>query len=170
MRDFVKYLLEISKAGARKLSEKFAWVERALEEHLSETELRQGKYTVKQIEKMEKEFRRWLCEMPIIGFISAAYDLKLCRKYIFQALLEIGENLDYVIKRGGCYKSIKTTHMKFLDVVNFLAPGYSYDSFLVAYKAKIRKGYFPFEFFQDADQLKLDQTQTVLRKDYHISN
>ena len=94
VRDFVKYLLEISKAGARKLSEKFAWVERALEEHLSETELRQGKYTVKQIEKMEKEFRRWLCEMPIIGFNSAAYDLKLCRKYIFQALLEIGENLD----------------------------------------------------------------------------
>ena len=56
VRDFVKYLLEISKAGARKLSEKFAWVERALEEHLSKTELRQGKYTVKQIEKMEKNF------------------------------------------------------------------------------------------------------------------
>ena len=93
--------------------------------------------------------------MPIIGFNLAAYDLKLCRKYIFQALLEIVENLDYVIKKGGCYTSIKTTHRK-LDVVNFLAPGYSYDSFLVAYKAKIRKGYFPFEFFQDADQLKLD--------------
>ena len=46
-----------------------------------------------------------------------------------------------------------TDKLKFLDMVNFLAPGYSYDMFLNAYGCKLQKGYFPYEYMDDVQKL-----------------
>ena len=35
--------------------------------------------------------------------------------------------------------SLKTQHLQFLDVRSYLAPNYSYDAFIKAYKCKIEK-------------------------------
>ena len=51
---------------------------------------------------------------------------------------------------------LKTAHLRFLDVTNFLAPGFSYDKFLKAYECPQTKGFFPYEWMDSLD--KLDQT------------
>ena len=35
---------------------------------------------------------------------------------------------------------------KILDIINFLAPGYSYDKYLKAYGCELQKGHFPYEY------------------------
>ncbi len=39
--------------------------------------------------------------------------------------------------------SLKTQHLQFLDVRSYLAPNYSYDAFIKAYKCKIEKDFSP---------------------------
>ena len=43
--------------------------------------------------------------------------------------------------------------MKFIDISNYLAPGFSYSQFLKAYGCSIEKGYFPYEWFDSYDKL-----------------
>jgi hypothetical protein len=51
------------------------------------------------------------------------------------------------------YMSFKTQHLQFLDVRSYLAPNYSYDAFIKAYKCKIEKGFFPYDFLDSYDKL-----------------
>ena len=48
---------------------------------------------------------------------------------------------------------IKTEHLKFLDVLQFLAPGYNLKSFFKAFGVTQQKGFFPYDYFTSADQL-----------------
>ncbi|XP_031574896.1 uncharacterized protein LOC116308572 [Actinia tenebrosa] len=48
---------------------------------------------------------------------------------------------------------LKTEHLKFLDVTNFLAPGFSYEKFLKAYECPQTKGFFPYEWMDSLDKL-----------------
>ena len=48
---------------------------------------------------------------------------------------------------------IKTERLKFVDISNYLAPGYSYDQFLKAYECTAQKGFFPYEWFDDVAKL-----------------
>ncbi len=48
---------------------------------------------------------------------------------------------------------LKTQHLQFLDVRSYLAPNYSYDAFIKAYKCKIEKGFFPYDYFDSSDNL-----------------
>jgi hypothetical protein len=41
---------------------------------------------------------------------------------------------------------LKTPHLKFLDVTNYLTPGFSYERFLKAYECSQTKCYFPYEW------------------------
>ena len=43
--------------------------------------------------------------------------------------------------------------MKFLDVLQFLAPGYNLKSFFKAFGVTEQKGFFPYDYFIHADQL-----------------
>ncbi len=49
--------------------------------------------------------------------------------------------------------SLKTQHLQFLDIRSYLAPNYSYDSFIKAYKCKLVKGYFPYDWFNDYNKI-----------------
>ena len=79
---------------------------------------------------MMARFDNWLSAIPVVGFNSVAYDLKLCRKYLIQILHEMEGVEPVVIKKGGSYTAIKTKQLKFVDVINYLAPGLSYDQCL----------------------------------------
>ena len=48
---------------------------------------------------------------------------------------------------------LKTQHLKFLDITNYLAPGFSYDQFLKAYECSQTKGYFPYEWVDSLEKL-----------------
>ncbi len=41
----------------------------------------------------------------------------------------------------------------FLDIRSYLAPNYSYDAFIKAYRCKLEKGLFPYDFFNSYDKI-----------------
>ena len=51
------------------------------------------------------------------------------------------------------YLCIKSEKLKFLDISNYLAPGFSYDQFLKAFDSPVHKSYFPYEWFNHPDKL-----------------
>ena len=50
--------------------------------------------------------------------------------------------------------SLKTEYLKFLDITNYLAPGFSYNHFLKVYKCEQTKGFFPYEWVDALDKLE----------------
>ncbi len=48
---------------------------------------------------------------------------------------------------------MSTSMLKFLDISNYLAPGYSYEKFLKAYECGKTKGFFPYEWMTSLDKL-----------------
>ena len=60
---------------------------------------------------------------------------------------------NFYCKKAGKYPCIKTEHLKFLDVLQFLALGYNLKSFFKAFGVTEKKGFFPYDYFTHADQL-----------------
>ena len=62
----------------------------------------------------------------------------------------------FVIKRNNTFKCLSTDQLKFLDMTNYIAPGFSYDKYLKAYGCEVTKGHFPYEYMDRLE--KLDDT------------
>ena len=58
-------------------------------------------------------------------FCVLSYYIKLIKKYLFKELCEHGEEPNFTVKKAGKYPCIKTEHLKFMDILQFLAPGYN---------------------------------------------
>ena len=54
-----------------------------------------------------------------------------------------GVGLFFVIKRNNTFMCLSADQLKFLDMTNYVAPGFSYDKYLKAYGCEVTKGYFP---------------------------
>ncbi len=109
----------------------------------------------------------WLHQLPVIGFNSGKYDLNVIKQLFVPYLLkpskqddnddkdeDIDEEDDdddddetrFVMKRQNTFMCFTTKKLKFLDVTNYLAPGFSYDKYLKAYGCELQKGHFPYEY------------------------
>ncbi len=106
-------------------------------------------------EKAKDELDSYLKELPVLGFNSGKYDVNLMKKYLYAELQRV-DPLKFIVKRTSTYMLIKTDMLKFLDITNYLAPGYSYSKFLRAYDVHQQKGFFPYEWVDCLD--KLDTT------------
>ena len=60
-----------------------------------------------------------------------------------------------VLRRSGSYVSMSNNRFQTLDVCNWLSPGTSYKKFLIAYGARDRKSFFPFEALTKVSDLLL---------------
>ena len=49
--------------------------------------------------------------------------------------------------------ALKTPHFKFLDIRSYLAPNYSYDAFIKAYKCTLSEGFSPYDYLNDYHKL-----------------
>ena len=58
------------------------------------------------------------------------------------------------MKKANSYLCIATNNIKFLDILNYLAPGYNYESFLKAFDCKLQKATFPYEYLDNINKLK----------------
>lgn len=87
-----------------------------------------------------------------MGFNSGKYDLNAVKEFLIPVLVE-NEQIQCTIKRNNNFMSLNTEHLKFLDVTNFLAPGFSYDKFLKAYDCPQTKGFFPYEWMDSLEKL-----------------
>ena len=93
----------------------------------------------------------WLHQLPVIGFNSGKYDLNMIKRSFVPLLIS---NNAAVIKRQNTYMCLYTDKLKFLDMVNYLAPGVSYAKYLTAYGCELGKGHFPYEYMDDLQKLE----------------
>ena len=108
---------------------------------------------MKKLDKQNKRFEAYCKELVVFGFNSAGYDIKLIKKFLFKELCEHGQQPNFTVKKSGKYPCIKSESLKFLDVLQFLAPGYNLKSFFKAFGVTEQKGFFPYDYFTHADQL-----------------
>ena len=104
---------------------------------------------MKSLENLLGKFVGYCKELVVFGFNSAGYDIKLIKKYLFKDLCERGKQPQ---KAGKC-PCIKTEYFKFMDILQFLAPGYNLKSFSKAFGVSEKKGFSPYDYFTHADQL-----------------
>ena len=113
----------------------------------------------------------WLHQLPVIGFNSGKYDLNVIKQFFVPYLLkpskqdndddkdEYIEEADddearFVIKRQNPFMCFSTKKLKFIDIVNYLAPGFSYDKYLKAHGCELQKGHFPYEYMDGTVKLE----------------
>ena len=60
----------------------------------------------------------------------------------------------FVVKKGNAYVCLQSQKFKILDVSQYLGSGCSYDKFLQSYQVETRKGYFPYDWFDDVSKLE----------------
>ena len=93
----------------------------------------------------------WLRQLPVIGLNSGKYDLNMIKRSFVPLLIS---NNAAVIKRQNTYMCLYTDKLKFLDIVNYLAPGVSYAKYLTAYGCELGKGHFPYEYMDGIGKLE----------------
>ena len=76
-------------------------------------------------------------------------------KIDFFAQLIDTQKIKYTVKRNNNFMCIKTETLKFLDITNYLAPGFSNSQFLKAYECTEQKDFFPYEWMTSLDKLQI---------------
>ena len=147
VKEAVKYMLHISESSTSLLNEYFS----DYLDQIYETPLRE-------------KFRLYLQQIPVLGFNNSKYDIKVMRDHLIPVLLEL-DTIQFVIKKSTQYNCILTENLRFLDICNYLAPGFDYDSFLKAYGASASKSWFPYEWFDDLKKLR--NTDFPLYEDFY---
>ena len=117
----------------------------------------------------------WMRQLPIIGFNSGTYDLNAIKQFLVPYFLSTtkteeqkereeqreeeeeeeneGVGSFFVIKRNNTFMCLSTNQLKFLDMTNYIAPGFSYDKYLKAYGCEVMKGNFPYEYMDRLERL-----------------
>ena len=108
---------------------------------------------MKLLENLVGKFEDYCKKLSVFGFNSAGYDVKLIKKFLFKELCKHREQPNFTVKKAGKYPCIKTEHLKFMDILQFLAPGYNLKSFFKVFGVLEQKGVFPYDYFTHADQL-----------------
>lgn len=100
-----------------------------------------------------KKLDIFLNQVPVLGFNSGKYDINLVKVFFIKRFV-LNHEKAYVTKRNNDFIAVSNEKFLFLDIKNFLAPGFSYSTYLSAYKVKETKGFFPYEYIKDWTQLE----------------
>ena len=99
-----------------------------------------------------KKIEEWCDQVPVLGFNSGQYDLNLIKKYFAEKLADT-TNKVRVAKHGNKIMFLLTSGFRFLDIINYLGPGTSYEKWVKAYDCKTTKSWFPYEWFDKPEKL-----------------
>ena len=106
-----------------------------------------------QLTDLREHFERYCNTLPVFGFNSAKYDIKLIKSYLFPVLVNERQIEPTVIKKANQLISFKFGDKQLLLIMNFFGGITSLDLFLKAYKTEETKGSFPYEWFHKAEKL-----------------
>ena len=102
-------------------------------------------------EKQGNEIVKWFHQVPVLGFNSGHYDLKLIRQNFIPLLAQ--DPGTFAAEKNGRIMFINTPKFKFLDVLNYLGPGITYEKWVKTYGATLAKSWLPYEWFDSPDKL-----------------
>ena len=100
--------------------------------------------------KLTHKFCAYLQELPVLGSNSSNCDLALIKFALLHCLMD---KIVFTLKKANSFLCLKTTKLRFLDIQNFLAPGFSHGKFFNAYGCGDWKFYFPYEFIDSIKKL-----------------
>ena len=109
------------------------------------------------IRRIQNNLETYMTEIPVLGYNSSKYDLNLIKSRFAECLDLAAGKKNFVVKKCNQYMCISNGEFKFLDISNFVAPGFSYDKFIKSYEIELHKSYFPYEFLTSF--AKLDHTE-----------
>ena len=107
-----------------------------------------------QLIDLQESLERDCNILPVFGFNSAKYDLKLIKSYLLPILINEREIKPTVIKKTNHFISFKFGDIQLLAIMNFLGGSTSLDLFLKAYKTSETKGFFHYEWFDHPDKMQ----------------
>ena len=120
----------------------------------------------KILKELADKLNAYIQELPVLGFNSGKYDLNAVKEFLFPYLIET-QPVKFTVKRNSNHMCLKTNFLKFLDITNYLAPGFSYDQFLKAYECEQTKGFFPYEWIDSL--VKLEETSLPPHEAFYSS-
>ena len=161
--------LEVRKEGWDEAERKAFKEDESKQEDDEEVEM--GEVKINPYKTLIGQLLGWLHQLPVIGFNSGKYDLNVVKQFFEPFLLkrskqddnddgeeeeeeEEDDEIRFVIKRENTFMCFSTRKLGFLDIINFLAPGYSYDMYLKAYGCELQKGHFPYEYMDGIGKLE----------------
>ena len=80
-----------------------------------------------QILDLQQHFERYINTLPVFGFSSRKYDLKLIKSYLLTYLIHERDIQPTVIKKAKLFVSFRFGDVQFLDILNFLGGATSLD-------------------------------------------
>ena len=93
-------------------------------------------------DRVQKDWNRWVNQVPVIGFNSGKYDLNLIKRYFVEEIAKVdGEVVPeiFVARKENNYMFLTTPNFKFLDIRNFLAPNLSLDAWCKSLGCKLEE-------------------------------
>ena len=131
-------------------------------------EVEMGEVKINPYKTLIGQVLGWLHQLTVIGFNSGKYDLNVVKQLFVPYLLrrskqddnddgeeeEEDDEIRFVIKRQNTFMCFSTRKLRFLDIINFLAPGYRYDKYLKAYGCELQKGHFQYEYMDGIGKLE----------------
>jgi len=92
------------------------------------------------------KIQEWCDQVPVLGFNSGRYDLNLIREHFVGRLSDTTGKV-IVAKNGNKIMFLLTQEFRFLDIINYLCPGTSYEKWTKAYECSAEKSWFQYEWF-----------------------
>ena len=100
----------------------------------------------------KKKIEEWCDQVPVLGFNSGQYDLNLIKAHFVKKLADT-ENKVRVAKNSNKIMFLLTSGFRFLDIMNYLGPGTTYERWVKAYDCKTTKSWLPYEWFDDIKKM-----------------
>ena len=98
------------------------------------------KVEIKKMENVMQRLMQYISQIPVLAFNSAKYDINLVKSKLFQHLNIFNSwEKPFTVKKQNSYLVIATPEFRFLDISQYIAPGYSYAQLLKSYNATQKK-------------------------------
>ena len=98
------------------------------------------------------KIEQWCDQVPSLGFNSGRYDLNVIREHFAERLSDTTGKVR-VAKNGNKIMFLLTQEFRYLDIINYLGPGTSYEKWTKAYESTAEKSWFPYEWFDTPEKL-----------------
>ena len=102
--------------------------------------------------RQRREIAEWCDQVPVQGFNCGRYDLNLIKEHFAELLVDTTGKV-HVAKKANTTMFMKTNGFIFLDIINYVGPGTSYDAWTKAYGCSAQKSWLPYEWFDSPEKL-----------------